>query len=121
MKTALLILLLAITHVAMAQSIKSISLAWDYSPADGLTNYYFNVRTSTNLSQPLPWPVLTSVTNALTANFSTYLASGASQFFYITVNDIRSSSTNLVYESDPSNTVSVRSLPSGTLSIRKGQ
>lgn len=109
-----------VAQLAAAQSFKSVTLAWDYNPTDSLTNYYFTIRTSTNAVAPLPWTPLITVTNAKQANILISLTPGVSQFFYVTANDLRSNSTNFVFESDPSNVVSGKSLLSGTLSIGKG-
>lgn len=119
MKNALLILLLAVAHVAAAQSVRSITLAWDAYP-DSVTNYVYKVYSTNVVTAPMPWPLVTSVTGALTASFSISMTPGVSQYFYITGTDLRSNPTNYIIESDPSVVVSAKLLPSGSLRIGKG-
>lgn len=98
---------------------RTVTVAWNWTPPTGdyITNYNFNIRTSTDPSTPLPWPLLLVVSGQLTATFA---VTNSSQFFYVTVSDPRSSPTNYVFESDPSNVLAVRSLPTGTVIIQSG-
>ena len=126
MKTAIKMLkqfgwtgLLAFCLPVMAQT-RSVTLVWDYSPGDGITNYSFNIHSSTNAAAPLPWPMQTAAAGTNSATFNVQLAPNVTEFFYMTGFDSRSNPTNYVAESDPSNVVQYRLLPNGGLTIRKG-
>ena len=101
---------------ALAQTQHSVNLAWAYPvlPPDSITNYQFNVRASTVLAAPLPWPVVLQVTGTSNATVTT---SNTLQFFYLTATNLISSKTNWWAESDPSNTARWQLTPSGQLSI----
>lgn len=97
------------------QQARTVKLAWDATPyTDGLSNYVFYIRGSTNVADPLPWPIVLAVPGSTNA---TITATNSLQFFYCTATNITSSPTNFWVESDPSNTARWCVTPSGTLSI----
>lgn len=108
--------LVALTCLAgQPQQARTVKLAWDATPyTDGLSNYVFYIRGSTNVADPLPWPIVLAVPGATNA---TVIVTNSLQFFYATATNITSSPTNFWVESDPSGTVRWCVTPSGSLSI----
>lgn len=97
------------------QQARTVNLVWDATPyTDGLSNYVFYIRGSTNVADPLPWPIVLSVPGTTNA---TITVTNSLQFFYCTATNITSSPTNFWCESNPSNTVRWCVTPSGSLSI----
>ena len=127
-KPIFLLALLAICHLPSAIPLRAgppttntVTLAWDYAPGDDLTNYSFNLYSTTNLLQPKPWIIESEVYGATRLTLPVVLDEGASRFFYVTACDRRSSDTNYCLESNPSPVVSVRFLPSGHLRLTIGK
>ena len=118
----LFVCLLAWTSHGQSTMSNLVSLAWDYNPPDGMSNYVFLIRSTNSPAAPLPWPVIGSVTGMIQSAVSLTVTSWQTQFFYVTVTDRRSSLTNYIAESPtPSSVVTVRMIPGvANVTIQKG-
>lgn len=108
---AILVLIAACVQAQAQQQTNSITVAWEYTPPDGLSNYVFLVRSTSTISATLPWPVIASVTGVTQVSVSAVITNWQWRFFYVTATDQRTSSTNYVGESPPSDTVTTRLIP----------
>ena len=119
---SILILIAAFAVNAFSQSqTNAITLSCNYNPPDDITNYVFLFRSTNTPAAPLPWPVIASVTGGTQVAISCPMTNWETRFFYVTVTDSRSSPTNYVGESPPSNTVTSRVIPGVTgMTIQKG-
>lgn len=122
-----LTLALAIAGIA-AVPVKPLRLLWDY-PSDSLnTNLVFLLRGTTNLTQPMPWPIEATIpaansysngvwvapTNGPNAVFEVLQAVLPGQHFYY----VTASNSFWEAESLPSNTLGLDPLPSQSGKLR---
>lgn len=127
----LTLLVLALGGIA-AVPVKPLRLLWDYAAEDLNTNLVFLLRGTTNLAQPMPWPIEAVIptanhysngvwnvpTNGPFVTFEVLQAVTPGQHFYY----VTASNAFWEAESLPSNTLGLDPLPSqsGNLRAKKG-